>query len=607
VRVFTFIFLLIFTHKIYAQRGWEKLLHYDPELRKSRISNPNFYLSKNGQLNPNEELEASILKMKAESNDTLEKERFSCRFPARRNYIKTHFPTIDSPNCPWLEEKLNHARPYQVVFIFASQFLGNPSSTMGHTFMRFDYDPSSTLIGNSFSYAASNEIKHDSTLQYIWKGLFGGYQGEYSLTPFYPRAHEYGNIENRDLWEYEIKLSEDQRVFLLEHAFELSNAGNEPYLFLNRNCAAVILDFLDVVFPEYELGKNAVQFFYSPLQGLKLLNEKKLLGNVFLRKSLRTESNETYNNLSSIEKDLVQKLINGNLSISTINEPKILDVAMSILTYRKLTNELNEQQDALIYSIGVARSKLELDHSSSINPKIMNNLSGDPLNGHDTHQLSLGVIKSNEQKSLQLGFRAAGHAIEDRSSGHLDNTQILFFDGSIRIQSTYSTKKLILNQLSFIDIKSFSPYSIIDHSFSWSGSFSIISTLGSAYRNGYALRSEISSGLSDRLGPVTGYFLLNGTVDTWKPRKNISFHMGPGLTTGLLYPITNHFFAKASVKIDYLKLSNSFPETIKTFECLGSFQFEKNSSLILTMADYSNLTNHQFDRYEYLLKLTHHF
>ncbi len=46
------------------------------------------------------------------------------------------------------------------------------------------------------------------------KDLQGNIRGEYSLMPYYRKVKEYGDLESRDLWEYELALNEQETTFL---------------------------------------------------------------------------------------------------------------------------------------------------------------------------------------------------------------------------------------------------------------------------------------------------------------------------------------------------------------------------------------------------------
>ena len=52
-------------------------------------------------------------------------------------------------------------------------------------------------------------------------GVTGGFKGRFSIKPYYLKLREYGDIENRDIWEYQLGLSQEQIRFVLMHVWEL--------------------------------------------------------------------------------------------------------------------------------------------------------------------------------------------------------------------------------------------------------------------------------------------------------------------------------------------------------------------------------------------------
>jgi hypothetical protein len=78
----------------------------------------------------------------------------------------------------------------------------------GHTLLRIDardQDERTRLLAYAINFAADTDEKNG--LVFAVKGLLGGYPGTFSVLPYYLKVREYGDLENRDLWEYELDLS----------------------------------------------------------------------------------------------------------------------------------------------------------------------------------------------------------------------------------------------------------------------------------------------------------------------------------------------------------------------------------------------------------------
>jgi hypothetical protein len=132
---------------------------------------------------------------------------------------------------------------------FPSAFMNNPASMFGHTFLRIDQrgqTAQTRLLAYTINFAA--DVPPGSNLDYPVRGIFGGYRGYFSTIPYYLKVQEYRDIENRDIWEYRLNLTEPQIRRLLMHAWELGNASFD-YYFFKENCSYHLLSLLEYADP----------------------------------------------------------------------------------------------------------------------------------------------------------------------------------------------------------------------------------------------------------------------------------------------------------------------------------------------------------------------
>ena len=73
--------------------------------------------------------------------------------------------------------------------------------------------------------------------------------------PYYLKVREYTDLENRDIWEYELNLSPEEIDRLLMHAWELGPIHFD-YYFFDENCAYHLLGLLEAARPDLELTKG---------------------------------------------------------------------------------------------------------------------------------------------------------------------------------------------------------------------------------------------------------------------------------------------------------------------------------------------------------------
>src|SRR5207302_9545050 len=129
-----------------------------------------------------------------------------------------------------------------------------PSSTYGHTFLLLKKkgQGGDELLDYAVNFAA--DLENDNGFLYAVKGLMGGYRGRFSTFPYYMKVQEYSNLESRDLWEYDLRLSEPEIERLMQHLWELGNVRIR-YFFFNKNCSYYLIPLLEVVEPHRDFKK----------------------------------------------------------------------------------------------------------------------------------------------------------------------------------------------------------------------------------------------------------------------------------------------------------------------------------------------------------------
>ena len=118
-----------------------------------------------------------------------------------------------------MKDILEQVDAVSVTLVFPAAYMNSPSSMYGHTFLRFDprqSESGSLWLSWALNFGA-NIDSDDSSLLYAYKGLFGGYPGQFNMMPYYRKIQEYNRMENRDMWEYPLNLAAEEVDQLLEH------------------------------------------------------------------------------------------------------------------------------------------------------------------------------------------------------------------------------------------------------------------------------------------------------------------------------------------------------------------------------------------------------
>ena len=138
----------------------------------------------------------------------------------------------EKPRCTELESWKAGIDAGNLYIVYSSAYPNNPASLFGHTFLRFDKrggeakSPSQKLLGYSLAFQAAVN-PNDSALTYTYKGLMGEYPGYLELNPYYINVGIYNNFESRDLWEYQIPLSKEEKLFFTSSC--LGNYSNHHF------------------------------------------------------------------------------------------------------------------------------------------------------------------------------------------------------------------------------------------------------------------------------------------------------------------------------------------------------------------------------------------
>ena len=239
-------------------RTWQVLGHYKPHADgwKSLISDTNFFLAPSGNENPRAELAATI-RAWLDTNTVGQPADCACRFPARICWLKSalNVPASRIPGsiCKNDLDLMHRIAPHEAVLVFPSAAFKGMGAMFGHTLIRFDAMDKRPLISYSVSYAALSG--NESIFAYVWKGLTGGFNGYYSLAPYYQKLHEYRDMEERDVWEYPLNLNPDEVNMMVLHSIELQNIATK-YYFLDENCALNLLFIIEAGRPSLRLVEH---------------------------------------------------------------------------------------------------------------------------------------------------------------------------------------------------------------------------------------------------------------------------------------------------------------------------------------------------------------
>lgn len=456
--------------KLDQDMTWQRLMYAD-QSQTSEVNYNGYFYALDGKTNIKNELHADIqaLFQQTENNQSIR-----CKFPARSRWLieQLQIPTQQLPNvgCDDFDTWINQIKPYKATLIYATDFMGNPSSMFGHTLLRLDPKDQKqlNLVSYAVNYAAT--VNGQDNWSYAWKGLTGQYPGEYSLMPYYRKVKEYGDFESRDLWEYELNLTPEETRFLVEHIWEMQHVSF-PYYFVSDNCAYRLLGLIDLVRPELNLKK---QFNYAaiPIETLKAVDDQNLVNDVVYRPALETQllsqAKQHGTHLAKVAHKvalLPSDQIQAVLSAYNIqDQAKILEMAYDDL-YLQFVSRVVETEIAQprLRQLLALRSQIEVEkqRQEPTRPKMQ------PVEGHHARNISVNVGELQGKAFVELGHRQAYHDLIDPQGGYRLGTQLLFLDGSVQ----YRDDQLKLEHLDLLSVNSYNPIQPFKSPISWGFNF----------------------------------------------------------------------------------------------------------------------------------------
>jgi hypothetical protein len=467
---------------LWEQRAWLLLLHYRRDVLggyTSQADDPGFFLAANGKKDPRAELEATLRKFFSEQPVGRSGQPAQCAFIARYHWLKEMLGFDDRRlvplACPRFDAWLKELSPAGITLIFPSAFMNNPASMFGHTLLRIDQSgqtEQTRLLAYTINFAA--EVGENRGVAFALLGVAGGFKGYFSTLPYYLKVEEYGDFENRDIWEYRLNLTRAQIIRLAEHVWEMGNAYFD-YFYFKENCAYHILSMIEVANPEWHLTDRFL-FWTLPSDTIRALTEQPgLIGTVAYRPSRSSIVKGRFATLSAEERRWFRR-ITDDISLVTSPEVKalaaarqaaVLDAVSDYLRYRSMRDpdrvdfyrERNREVLAARSDLKIASPPLRLP--PSIAP---------PDQGHRTARagLAAGWREHDHGKGEffeELNLRAGYHDLLDPEQGYTPDAQIELLGVSLRHYESRNQTRL--ERFTLANILSLAPMNALFTAPSW--------------------------------------------------------------------------------------------------------------------------------------------
>jgi hypothetical protein len=465
-------------------KQWYSLLHVpNGASSESQVQDPNFFLYRLKPWSPEAELEATKNAILDDKTEFSENEHPVCRFPARVMYlIKNKYvqsEQVAKPSCPLLDIYKKTTRAKKVSYVFSSYFLGSPGSAFGHTFFRIHKEDhslgnTSELLDRGIGYAAT--VGNVNGFTYVIKGIFGGFKGEFTNLPYYYKVREYNDFEARDIWDYELNLSDEEIEFLILHLWELGNTYFR-YYFFTQNCAYHLLTSLEAAAPRLSLIEKSKPWMI-PADSVKIIvNSPQLVTKIHYRPSLESRANYQYSLLNENQRRFFHSYLNLNQTLSPDNKESLTEEeqVQAIDALLDYFDSLNPSGDPNAHFKFKERRSQALKLRASLkSPKLVTSYppppEKEPHNSHGSTRLTVGLTRLNSDTYGDFGFRFAIHDLLDQAKGYPPFSELELGRFNLRFSSS---KEIGLSQFRILGVQNFQPVTDLEKSLSWSLVFDI--------------------------------------------------------------------------------------------------------------------------------------
>lgn len=441
--------------EVAASTAWRNLLYYDSKGRSLVKSQLFFFDPAHGPTDAKAELKASLDAFS--QSDPKSEVHPQCRFPARYELLRRHFLLSEPVRCPRYETWLEQYQPEELALVYASQFIASPASVFGHVLLAAPSTKQAKGLWLTYNYSAAmpNDV---SGFSYIVGGISGWYNGIYSVLPYFNRLHVYGHIEDRDLWLYGLRLSEEERDFAIRHMWELVHSSVFSYFFFDENCAGALLRFFAAVLPDMADG-NRLGLYVHPIQVIQRLERA---GRIARVEYIPSHGNVLQNALQSLDREQRRQAdtaLKNPEQAPAAPDAAVSETVIEYLAFKRMKNsgELPAKYKDLDRWAHIERSKhrvppIAFDQTEAL--KLAPHLA------HESSSFQAGSsVIAGSVNTVDLQYRLSLHNLLDPEPGFIRNSTVDCMNTKISIHGNQVwLQELIFGKLeNLLPLRSFDP------------------------------------------------------------------------------------------------------------------------------------------------------
>jgi hypothetical protein len=461
-------------------------------------------------INPNRNYLSEPFDAKIELEETLKliinKPISACRYPARKRYLESTLlipsGSLTFVECAEYAEFLISVPNDAIYLVYASENVTSASSMMGHAMLRLDGKNNNGLdVKHGVTFFTELDTLNIPNL--LFETLITGKEGIFKVAPYAPYQFHYREVEQRNIWEYELRFTEYQRALIRDRIWELKYE-NPAYFFDKYNCATLTQLLISLARPEELDTQDRI---ITPLDVVKFTESNKLIEETRLIPSDKWKLHSLGPQIAlKNRKKLSSQLESGE--IPEINE-KMSTEAFLALEYQESLNSLRYTRGSL--SEGVYkqnRSRIEsnskwskhltLDVSDTINP----------LRKANESRVTFGLTSFNDEPFMTLQYFPVANSLSNDNRHSFGETQLILSDIELRISA--KSGDVFVDRLMLYDMVSRIPFEWENPDFSSSFKVGFERVFDEQLRPQMLALMEGSVGVTKAFGSVLGVYAEAG-------------------------------------------------------------------------------------------------
>lgn len=430
-------------------------------------------------------------------------------FPERLKFLQAQglFKDLTSDDCEELNKWKAGLNALSLSVVFSSSYPNNPSSMFGHTLIRLRGDAKSDLLDYSVAFSAWQDVTESGFFMAV-KGLVGGYRGLVEISKYYQKVNEYNFYENRDLIEYPLISTDEERERFLNHLWEIYQTTYFDYYFLDENCSSLLFQLLKVTYQDKDLGPHK-RAYYLPQELVESLYEKGVIDEkkISVRHSLKKTFEVKFKNLNQNEKDDFFKIIDrAGLSLEDLKtySSNALETAVDYFYYQKARTKGQLATTPIdhakrLHLVLMARASLGQNPEIKLNKEDQKTIF--PHQAHKPRMFGMSFGKNHQSSYSSLHYKPALHYFTDSPLGY---EQFQSFDlFATELSWDLDQEKFFLQNFTLIDLRSLHSWSFYDPQLSW---------MVNIFHTDDLIREREEASIGGGLAKKFQHFLIGGFV-----------------------------------------------------------------------------------------------